>query len=197
MLRCHEDPYLKHFGLQIEPRFTRTQGQILQPPVLHFRNNATISPQYSGRWIVQGKKMFKAGRAPLASWAFLVMENCVDKSSLQRFAGMFRQIYQEHGGLCTAEAMLLAAPGNVAHNAAEALHWAFEQVKAKTGYPQIIFVVVAARGSDLYGRIKKSADVRFGILSQVLNAGGVQASQKQFISNVCLKGEYLSSTVRT
>src|SRR6186713_93408 len=50
----------------------------------------------------------------------------------------------------------------------------------------LIFIVLD-RNVDVYRRIKKSCDIRFGIASQVLQAKHVINNQAQYISNVCMK----------
>jgi eukaryotic translation initiation factor 2C len=40
---------------------------------------------------------------------------------------------------------------------------------------------------DVYRRIKKSCDIRFGVASQVLQAKHVMSASPQYISNVCMK----------
>lgn len=53
--------------------------------------------------------------------------------------------------------------------------------------PQLLFFIVPDKSSDLYSRIKKSCDCRYGVVSQVLQAAHVQKCQDQYISNVCMK----------
>jgi len=53
--------------------------------------------------------------------------------------------------------------------------------------PQLLFFIVPDKNSELYARIKKSCDCRYGVVSQVLQAGHVQKCQDQYISNVCMK----------
>lgn len=140
------DPFLKHYGVSIEPSFTRTDARVLPPPTLHFRQGS-VSPQFQGRWIIQGKKLWKENTAPLASWGMLVLESCVPYPALDAFSKTFTQVFKEHGGKVTAPPMLLQAPANIANNGAEAVLWAYEQLLAKTGYPQMLFVVVGQRNS--------------------------------------------------
>ena len=53
--------------------------------------------------------------------------------------------------------------------------------------PTILFFVVNDRNIDVYRRIKKSCDIRFGVPSQVLQAKHVMSASPQYISNVCMK----------
>lgn len=47
--------------------------------------------------------------------------------------------------------------------------------------------VVLDRNVDVYRRIKKSCDIRFGVPSQILQSKHVFSASPQYISNVCLK----------
>jgi eukaryotic translation initiation factor 2C len=141
---------------------------VLPPPIVHFREGS-VDPKFSGRWNIQGKKLWKSG-LPLDNWGFLVMENCVNKPTLEKFSKTFCQIFRGHGGVITQDPMLLVAPGNVAGNAANAVQWAHEQITARGGYTRLLFIVVPRRGDPSWERIKKSADCRQGLLSQVVAA---------------------------
>lgn len=189
-MQIQNDPFLRHYGIRIDPHFTKTDGRVLPPPLIHFQNGA-IDPKTSGRWIVQGKRLWRQNTAPLDSWGFLVLQNCVDKPTLENFSKVFTSVFREHGGKCTRDPMLLHPPGNVQHNAAEAIMWAHQQLTSRSGYPQMLFVIVRQKGDPSYERIKKSADCRFGIGSQVLASQGVQAAQKQYASNIALKSMVL------
>jgi eukaryotic translation initiation factor 2C len=53
--------------------------------------------------------------------------------------------------------------------------------------PNLLFFIVNDRNIDVYRRIKKSCDIRFGVASQVLQAKHVMSASPQYISNVCMK----------
>lgn len=186
LLEHSQDPILKHYGAHFEQQFTRTDGRVLQPPAVNFANGAA-NPQFSGRWDLRGKKFFKANVAPLQAWGFVVMDNCVQYNQLQQFARNFKQTFQGHGGICTADAMLIQTPGHMRNNVAAVIEHAHKEITRQCGYTQLVFVVVQHKNSPHYLRLKKSADCRFGILSQVVNGMQVAKNNGQYISNVCLK----------
>ena len=53
--------------------------------------------------------------------------------------------------------------------------------------PNLLIFIVNDRSVDMYRRIKKSCDVRFGVASQVMQAKHVVSASPQYISNVCMK----------
>lgn len=53
--------------------------------------------------------------------------------------------------------------------------------------PQMLVFILPSKNSELYTRIKKSADCRYGIMSQCMQAAHVVKNQPQYHSNVCMK----------
>ncbi|KAG6237720.1 hypothetical protein E4U25_002418 [Claviceps purpurea] len=185
-LQLSSDPYLKAYGVEFDSTFTKTEARILPAPVVHFGKDQA-DPKFSGRWDLRGKKFWKQNFAPLKNWGFIVMDNCVNFPQLQAFAKTFRTTFLGHGGLCPADGLLLNVPGNVRGDVAQAIAWAHAEISKARGYTQLLFVVVGHKNSPHYERLKKSADCRFGILSQVVNASAVATNNGQYHSNVCLK----------
>jgi eukaryotic translation initiation factor 2C len=190
-LRIGDDPYLRLYGVEIESQFTKTEARVLQPPVVNF-GQGSADPKFAGRWDLRGKKFWRQNVAPLESWGFLVLDDCVNLPQLDSFARMFRQTFLGHGGKCPSDAKLMRPPGDVARNPADALAWAHKQLCDERGYPQLIFIVVRAKNSPHYERVKKSADCRFGVLSQVIQSSAVVNNNGQYHSNVAMKGRFHS-----
>ncbi|TWU78208.1 hypothetical protein ED733_007930 [Metarhizium rileyi] len=185
-LQLAADPYLKMYGVEFETTFTKTEARVLPPPQVNF-GQGTADPKFSGRWDLRGKKFWKQNVAPLQNWAFIVMDNCVAFPQLENFAKTFRQAFLGHGGKCPADALLLNVPGDVRNDVAQAIAWAHKQICQQRGYTQLLFVVVQHKNSPHYERLKKSADCRFGVLSQVVNGAAVANNNGQYHSNVCMK----------
>lgn len=185
-LQLQSDPFLRHYGVSFDTQFAKTEARVIAPPQVNF-GQGTADPKFSGRWDLRGKKFFKQNLAPLQSWGFIVMNNCVSKPQVEQFANSFKSTFLGHGGKCMANALIIDLPGNAAGHPANAVSHAFETLKAKTGYPQLLFIVVEHRNSPHYERLKKSADCRFGIMSQVVNAAAVMQNNGQYHSNVCMK----------
>ncbi|OAA73597.1 eukaryotic translation initiation factor 2C 2 [Cordyceps fumosorosea ARSEF 2679] len=185
-LKMSSDPFLRHYGVQFDPQFTKVDAKVLAPPAVNF-GTGTADPKFSGRWDLRGKKFWRQNYAPLQNWGFLVLDNCVQLPQLKAFAQTFKTTFIGHGGKCTSDPLLLAPPGNVRGDVAQSLHYAHSQILTTKGYPQLIFVVVQHKNSPHYMRLKKSADCRFGILTQVVNGRAVSENNGQYHSNVCMK----------
>lgn len=186
-LKIPSDPYLKHYGIEFETQFSKTEAKILAPPAVNFKQGVA-DPKFSGRWDLRGKKFWQQNIAPLQNWGFLVMDDAVNLPQLQNFSRTFKTTFLGHGGKCTNDPMLLNTPGEIKTNIAKSIEWAMTQLQTGVrGYPQLLFVVVQHKNSPHYERLKKSADCRFGILSQVVNGSQVINNNGQYHSNVCLK----------
>ena len=79
--------------------------------------------------------------------------------------------------------------GNV-NNIPESLNSAFQTI-LQTGnpkeHPQLIVCIVNAKVSQLYNRVKRNCDCRFGVVSQVMQAAHVKKCSPQYIGNVLMK----------
>lgn len=53
--------------------------------------------------------------------------------------------------------------------------------------PQLLLFMLSGKDSFVYNRIKKSADCRFGVMSQCMQNAHVKRAQSQYISNLLMK----------
>jgi eukaryotic translation initiation factor 2C len=177
------DPVLKDFGINFETQFTKTQGCLIQNPEVEYQNGR-INPGTSGRWDLRGKKFWNPNTRPLKGWGMVILENSVQRQQLAAFASQFKQIYTGHGGRIEADAQIIDCSGM---SIPDAVSRAYEEVSKKSGRCDILFFILKFRNSGGYERLKKSADCRFGILTQCLQAPHVQKNSGQYHSNVCMK----------
>ncbi|KAL4730323.1 Protein argonaute [Fusarium chlamydosporum] len=185
-LQIGQDPYLKEYGVNFEAQFAKTEARILSPPVVRF-GQGTAEPKYAGRWDLRGKKFWKQNIAPLQSWGFVACEAPVQLPVLKAFATTFKTTFLGHGGIVKNDAELLNAPASLRFEPAKLIEWAHTEMTRRKGYTQLLFVVVSKKNSGTYERLKKSADCRFGILTQVVLGSHVQKNNGQYHSNVCMK----------
>lgn len=74
------------------------------------------------------------------------------------------------------------------HDGADAVKNLFNAVgNANKFRPQLMFFVLPTKNADMYNRIKKSADCRFGVVSQCVQTAHLMKNQPQYHSNVCMK----------
>ncbi|KAF5020355.1 hypothetical protein F66182_7627 [Fusarium sp. NRRL 66182] len=185
-LNIGQDPFLKEYGVNFEPQFAKIEARLLPNPVVKF-GQGSADPKLSGRWDLRGKKFFKQNIAPLMNWGFVCLENQLAKPIVQQFANNFKTTYLGHGGKVTADPLIVEPPGNLCYDAAGTIEFAHRVITERKGYTQLLFVVVSKKNSGIYERLKKSADIRFGILTQVVLGSHVQKNAGQYHSNVCMK----------
>ena len=77
------DPFLKGYGLQVQPTMLETQARLLPPPTLEFGRKKLEKPMYSGRWRLDGKQFYIANPIQLESWGVCIFNQPRDKYAFQ------------------------------------------------------------------------------------------------------------------
>ena len=189
MLNWANDPVLKAFGLKIDRKNSVVDARIIPAPTVKF-GTGEAKPGTSGRWDLKGKKFLQPNVTPLKSWAVCVIPGRrggkPDKAVIETFIKEFVKIYQNHGGRVENRqpAMSLAAGDDVSKWVTAAWNAAGNQVQSR---PQILVFILPDKDSKVYGRIKRSCECRYGVISQCMQYANVQKCQAQYISNVCMK----------
>lgn len=188
------DRYLQQFGLKIDPNPAKVKARILPTPDINFgQGKVSGSEAVRGRWRIDGKRFLTINSKPLRAWGFCVVKHpkfgreSVNQQAAQAFCNKFIEVYKSHGGVfeSTNPAIFVGDPNKGGEMIVEA--WNTTGGKFKQN-PQLIFFVLPEKPlSDLYQRIKKSCECRYGIPSQILQAEHVMKCQAQYISNVCMK----------
>ena len=73
MLDWKKDPYLRNYGLEIEPTMLTTEARVLDPPIVQYRDDQTAKPGYSGRWDLRGKRFLHGNNPDLLSWGVTLL----------------------------------------------------------------------------------------------------------------------------
>ncbi|KAJ9620896.1 Protein argonaute [Taxawa tesnikishii (nom. ined.)] len=187
MLDWKNDPYLKNYGLQISTQKTTVKARLLQNPKVQFANGSN-DPRTSGRWDLKGKRFLTGNPKPLKSWGVCIIagRGGADKATVEKFISEFIKIYTLHGGQVTNKqpAMHLASGPDVGKAVEEVWNKAGNQSQAR---PQMLMFILPDKDSQVYGRIKKSCECRYGVVSQCVQYAHVQKCTGQYISNVCMK----------
>ncbi|EMD96783.1 hypothetical protein COCC4DRAFT_142403 [Bipolaris maydis ATCC 48331] len=199
LLDWANDPFLNHYGIKVNPNAAKAQGRVLPSPVVHFgpgSKEATIKPadMIQGRWRLDGRKFVMPNKErPIKAWGICVIQGrgSPPPTAVESFALKLIQIYEAHGGHILSHPQHgkkpWMGPGNLA-DGGEMVLKAWNQTGNKYSTPpNLMLFIVNDRNVDVYRRIKKSCDIRFGVASQVLQAKHVMSASPQYISNVCMK----------
>lgn len=73
MLDWKNDPYLRNYGLEIDPTMLTTEARVLDPPIVQYAGDQTAKPGYSGRWDLRGKKFLHENPGGLKSWGVTLL----------------------------------------------------------------------------------------------------------------------------
>ncbi|KAF2789751.1 Piwi-domain-containing protein [Melanomma pulvis-pyrius CBS 109.77] len=198
LLNWDNDKYLKHYGIKINPTASKVKARILPSPSVHFgqgSKEATINAKdlIQGRWRLDGRKFAIPNEKPLMAWGVCVItgRGAPPQPAVKAFVDNLVRIYESHGGKITSHPKFgktpWMGPGNLADGGelvAKAYNATGNQYQLR---PSLMVFIVNDRNVDVYRRIKKSCDVRFGVPSQVLQAKHILSNSPQYISNVCMK----------
>ncbi|KAH7394184.1 Piwi domain-containing protein [Phaeosphaeria sp. MPI-PUGE-AT-0046c] len=199
LLNWANDPYLRHYGLQVNSNAAKVKARILPSPTVHFdpkSKESQINPRdlIQGRWRLDGRKFAVNNKdRPIKAWGVccIVGRGTPPPQAVTDFFKKFVQIYESHGGIIMSHPTHGKAPWMGPGNLAEGGEMV-QKVWNQTGNryncpPNLLFFIVTDRNIDVYRRIKKACDIRFGVASQVLQAKHVMSASPQYISNVCMK----------
>ena len=182
------DKYLKNYGLQIDGKMLQTKARVLDPPTILFGGNAKIEPKFSGKWDLRGKKFLIGNTAPLKSWGVCVFpapRNAPTKEATQAFISAFINAYKGHGGRVeNTQPAIIQGTQDVGKTVESLFVAAGNQSQIR---PQMLVFILPTKNSEVYSRIKKSCDCRYGVMSQCMQAAHVLKNNPQYHSNVCMK----------
>lgn len=189
MLSWSQDPMLQKYGLRVTSNKAIADARLIPAPTVKF-GVGDAKPGTSGRWDLKGKKFLQTNPIPLKSWAVCVIPGRrggkPDKTVVEEFIKAFIAGYVAHGGKVENRqpAMSLAASDDVGAWVTAAWNAAGNQSQSR---PQILFFILPDKDSTVYGRIKRSCECRYGVVSQCIQYAQAQKKQPQYISNVCMK----------
>ncbi|GAB7346160.1 hypothetical protein MBLNU457_4905t1 [Dothideomycetes sp. NU457] len=187
MLNWGQDPYLAAYGMKINPNPVVTKGRLLQNPKVAFANGEN-NPGTTGRWDLRGKKFLTASPQPLKAWGVVLMPGRfrADEATVKRFISSFVTAYEGHGGKVASREPVIVHPAS--QDVGEIVGQAWQKIGNHfTQRPQMIVFMLQDKNTIVYGRIKKSCECRFGVVSQCVQYQQVQKCQAQYISNVLMK----------
>lgn len=182
---------LKTYGMKINPQMLKTNARVLDPPEPLFAKKVTARPGFSGRWDLRGKVFFSPNTEQLKSWGICVLKPSEDRrppvtrDQVEAFKKNFINLYRGHGGqVLNTEPVIVSGIANDA----EAINATFQQAGNQARWrPQMIMVILTNKSAEVYNRVKKSCDCRFGVMSQCVQASNVVKNQPQYCSNVLMK----------
>lgn len=189
MVNWPADPFLTNYKMKIDTNKTIVKARLLQNPKLQFGTKGKLEdPRTSGRWDLKGKKFLTPNTAPLKSWGVCVVSGRypANKADVERFMAAFVQTYKGHGGLVESAVpvMIQSSSGDPGKCVEELWNATGNKFLAR---PQILVFVLPDKDSTVYGRIKRSCECRYGVLSQCMQMAHVSKAQPQYMSNVCMK----------
>jgi eukaryotic translation initiation factor 2C len=188
MLRWESDNYLKNYGLQVDPNTIKTAARLLPAPSIMFGGNKPENPGTRGRWDLRGKKFLKGNPQQLKHWAIGFQtggRQSMDQGQLTRVAQDLIKWYRSYGGdVSNALPFIARLPADAGQAVEQLYQGAGNHYKQP---PQLLVILVQDKNSFNYQRLKKSADCRFGCVSQVMQIQQCLKGNPQYYGNVLMK----------
>ena len=189
-LNWARDPFLETYGMKIDSTMLVTNARILEPPEPLFFDNTIAKPGFSGRWDLRGKVFLRPNDRPLKSWGIVVLSPqdrrpAATTDQVEAFKRNFINLYRGHGGQVENSNPPIVVGVS---DDAKAIEQGFLAAgNAANLRPQMLLVVLSNRSAEIYNRIKKSCDCRYGVMSQCVQGSNVVKNQPQYCSNVLMK----------
>ncbi|ORY12741.1 Piwi domain-domain-containing protein [Clohesyomyces aquaticus] len=196
LLDWPHDKYLNHYGIKISPTPSKVKARQLPYPVITFGGSgaaATVAASDCsyGRWKLENRKFIAPNQREITSWGICVIQGrgALPKPAAENFARQFIRTYESHGGRFSTRFNKLPhiVDGNLARGG-EMIVDAWNAVGNKfQSRPMFMIFIVNDRNVEVYRRIKKSCDCRYGVPSQVVQSKHAEKAAGQYLSNVCMK----------
>ena len=188
LLNWGSDKYLTNYGLQMSAAPIKTNARVLHPPAVMFGGSGKVEPGFTGKWDLRSKKFLKPNMGQLVSWGIGFMPPGrinPDKSALEKFAQDFARHYKSYGGAVGLKPPFMCPLPNDPAQAVEKLYnGTGNEFKTK---PQLLIFLLQDKNSFTYNRLKKSADCRYGVVSQCMQLAQVMKGAPQYHGNVLMK----------
>lgn len=177
------------YGLNVSNKRTTVDARLLTAPTVKY-GKGDAKPGTSSRWDLKAKQFLQSNPVPLKSWAVCVISGRrggkPDKATIDRFISEFVKGYIGLGGKVENKTppMVLAAGDDAGVWVTDTWNKAGTAANSR---PQMLMFILPDKDSVTYGRIKRSAECRYGVVSQCVQYAHAQKAQLQYIANVCMK----------
>lgn len=186
LLNWENDVYLKNYNLQVSNDTIKTTARILPNPTIEFGGKIE-NPGTKGRWDLRGKKYLSTNPQELKAWGIGFMPGRVkpDRAAIERVAQDIARDYRSYGGrVANAPPHIMPLPPDAGQAVELLFQGTGNNFKMR---PQLLIFLVQDKGSFNYLRIKKSADCRYGVVSQVMQIAQCMKGNPQYYGNVLMK----------
>ncbi|KAJ1913715.1 hypothetical protein IWQ60_009100 [Tieghemiomyces parasiticus] len=184
-----ENPYLKAFGIRVNPRILVTPARNLPPPTVVYSQrdvSQNVMPR-DGAWNMRGRRFLQP--AELNSYAVLVLDRPHPNAMAAVRRGMdelFRACSQVGMRVTPDRPELVFYPGRGGFKQGLREAWV-EGSQACGSKPDVVFVILPSADASTYGEIKRLSDTDMGAPTQCMLMSKVQRGGIQYMANVALK----------
>lgn len=169
---------IKQFGLVVGENFIDVNSHILDPPKLQYKENV-VTIKKPGQW--DAAKFLDAQRC--TNWGILVMDSRTQNDKIQYFGNGFVRMAGEMGlDFAPFDQRNVEKPNKrLNKNELDQIINDFKRDKI-----ELLFVIISPFG-DQYQDVKKSAELRCGMLTQCIKSGTIDRMNPSTLGNILLK----------
>ncbi len=161
----------KDFGITVDKDLITVRARELQPPLVQYRKGNALQPvtPAEGSWLMKGVRVCTAGRA-IGSWTYVAVgDHTLQKGKKENGDTIHEALREFPAFLKTGMGMAMSQTPSppkgyvIKSDGEHALHEVFETICKQKTLPDLVILVVIDKNAGRYTRIKKIADVDFGI----------------------------------
>ena len=177
------DPYIKHFGLDVTQKMMETPGRILTPPKLEYGgyNERRFTTPQQGVWDMRDKKFYQG--TTITDWAiacFTPQQSCQPRE-INHFVDYLMRISGSLGMTIVRRPIFCKYITEQ-----NSVHPMFSFLK--TQYPKLQLIIVVLPGkTPVYAEVKRVGDGVLGLATQCIKSKNLTKLNPQMVSNLCLK----------
>ncbi|VDM10677.1 unnamed protein product [Wuchereria bancrofti] len=182
------DPFLREFGLQINPKMFETIGRVLTPPrILFGENNRRTDPIVTpkdGAWSMDNQQLYLP--ASCHSYSMIAIVSPREQNNLQAFCQTLMQKANQMG-MEFPNWPDLVKYGRTKEDIVILFNEIATEYKQTGTTCDLVIVVLPTKNSDLYMTVKECSDMIHGIMSQCILMKNVMRSSSATCCNMILK----------
>uniref|UniRef100_A0A915Q2W1 Uncharacterized protein n=1 Tax=Setaria digitata TaxID=48799 RepID=A0A915Q2W1_9BILA len=182
------DPFLREFGLQINPKMYEMIARVLTPPrILFGENNRRTDPIVTpkdGAWSMDNQQLYLP--ASCRSYSMIAMVSPREQNHLQAFC---QSLTQKAGqmGMEFPSWPDLVKYGRTKEDVVILFNEIATEYKQTGTACDLVIVVLPTKNADLYMTVKECSDMIHGIMSQCILMKNIMRPSSATCSNVILK----------
>ncbi|XP_026461963.1 protein argonaute-4 isoform X2 [Ctenocephalides felis] len=175
--KIENHPAVKEFNLSIDSKFERVDARVLDPPILEYAAGKVVTPR-EGVWKSDREKFLKA--VNIQNWTVLNLDFRTRNDRIEYFCTEMTKLARQVGiSINPPRPPITLDTRRLVHDLPEYFK------KAKQDKIELVFVIISQ--DDSYCKVKQTAELQFGILTQCVKGNTLNKLTPSTCHNILLK----------